>query len=444
MDIDTSLLGPEVNQIIHSPSQKTQKTTVDVYLSTIDYDVTIAEVASVEVLKDYNSNITDYIVVEILLPMGDFVKEIYPQRNNLEMTIVTARGTKSSEQRYKAVILGSSEGVIGSRYTNTSRRELNKNEYARVRLQCINRQVEVLRSVSASGIFRDSTVLDVINSTLTADIKDNLVVGESINPAMSITTPNNDRLYDHILVPSGTNVLDIPSFLQNTVYGVYNGNIGTYLATYNDRKNGVDNYIDTIFVYPLYNTELAAVGTKNLVIYAVPNKKYEMIDNTYIIDGDSIKILAGDSSKLIDDGESSYMNTGSGFNTLDSNSVMNRALTVTEEGVVADPEATVVASSIAERDDGMNFAPSKDATDNMYRLRSEIMRNSGSLLQMEWRFSNDEHLYPGMPVVYVFLDGDSNVVRLNGVLQSVYSLTNVSKEMTVSILNIFLDKYTFE
>lgn len=112
----------------------------------------------------------------------------------------------------------------------------------------VSREYEVLRTQYTDGTFRDRhcwTSLYIKEAIERS--KEVKIEGKPLDLNIDIVKPNNDYVYDHVVVETGVKILDLPSYIQNKDYGIYNGNIGTYIQRYKDKL--------TIFVYPLFDKD---------------------------------------------------------------------------------------------------------------------------------------------------------------------------------------------
>jgi len=432
--IENTPLSGEVFRIIGNKNSQPEYVKRDITLHTNDLDIPIYINESLEILRDYNGNISDYIVATFMLDMGDYIKDIHPFRDNLELSIVTKENGSRTITRYKFIILNNKTGIDGSRYTNSTRDELNKLEKARIVGQCVNRTVEALMSQTISGVIKNSNVSDAIRAYINIAINKVKINGTLPEMDVNISPVDNERIYDHIVVPTGHDLLNVASYIQSVNYGVYNGGMGTYIQKY-------DN--DTIFVYPLFSNNLFDTSTKKLVIYSIYSVKFEMVENTYLVDGDVVKIISGGSTRSYNNDENDVMDTGIGYTQTDPNKLLNSNNTVSGDTVSIDSDSINHTNAFKYRNDGNDKIKYVGATDNLYSQRTEIIKNTMMVYQIQWNHCNPDLLYPGMPVIYNYTDEDNGVIKLRGTLQSVYVMYNEGLKTVTSLINIAVEKPYF-
>jgi len=445
-NITGSLIDLDISKIFENNNPRTNNVNYDVIVHTPDEDIEIQFVKTVEIMRDYNGNLTDYVVVNIACGAGDFIKGIYPYRDNCEISVLRTSTLDYLDRayRYKMILLNNNGAVKASKYLTKTRDQLNAEEQFHLEIQCLPLELEILRSTFVDGIYKNSSVKDVIVSefyqgtqhitgTKSSTEESKVRIGSDPRDIeVDITEPHNDYTYNHIGVPSGTKLTDLPFYLQDTNYGVYNGSIGAYLQEYQDTLY--------FFIYPLYNTSLFDTRVKKLIIYYTSNTRLAMVENTYTVEGDVVKILANSDVKIIDSGENDFMNSGSGLIASNPKLLMERNVNVTDTTINFSSDAHITGTKIKNRRDQVDRMQYVQNESNMYKQRSAIIKNTMALYQITWHFSDIELLYPGMPVMYTYDDEIDGVIELHGLVQSVYARYNEATKTTSAILNIAVEK----
>lgn len=431
--IDDSPLSADIRRINSGQTRDDVFHFYSAIIHTPNHDMKVMLVVNIEFDNNYATNVGEYIFIDTLVPMGDFIKFIHPYRNNLEITLTKTMGGKDVSKRFKFVILNADENISSSRYQTTSHEDLNKQELMGMSGQCIDRYLEVMRSIDASGIYRNANVETVIKAVFTSALKNVYVTGDSIKQVFDIAKPDNTRIYDHITVNPGTKIVDLPYYLQDTDYGVYNASLGMYVT-----QRGGDSVTS---IFPLYNPVNNREMVPVLTVYAVPSLQYEFSEKTFLIESDDIYIMSSDNKKHIDYGDDAFINEGVGFKSRKANRVMNNPVMSERGGGYNLADDVNVSMRLKERSDNIMYHQHSQISDNLYKERSKFNASAGSFLQVRWNASNTSYLHPGMRVKYVYIR-DKNIVVLNGVLHGHYSLYNGEARKTNTWLNIFLEKDT--
>lgn len=430
----TELLHQEITSILSNTATKPRRKEIVLILHTKELDFYINYFISLEIYQDFINNISDQYLITFKIPLGDFVKFIYPYKDNLEMTIIT----DDTPRRHKLVLYSDVANI--EMYLHRTLEDLNKLELIEIEGQCLDRVIELLRTKTDVGIYRDVTPMDVIQHTVLNNIKDIKIDGEKVDCKVTYTTPHNKRSYSHITIPNGTKVIDIPTYIQNTDYGVYNGDIGMYYQQIQKERiygkgDGVESHL---FVYPLTNTDSVKNDLRRLELYKLPHTLLHIIDNSFVIDDKVIKMVIDVASDSIDTGDKEYMNYGESFNVSEVNKVMNRPHTAIR-GETPEINFDKYNYNIASksRDDTISLSRTIKPTDNLYKERSMVLKSLGSMLKFTWRSADIDYLYPGMRVVYTYTDAFDNVITYNGVLQHVYNKIDHNFE-SIAMLTVYM------
>lgn len=429
VQVENSILAKEVNDIITNTASDKHNVEYEVTIHTVDIDYSVSMVESVEILRDYNSNLADYTILSCMIQAGDYVKDIHPHKHNLEVTLKRKINDVELKQRFKLVIMNNKGDIEGGRYDNSSREELNSLEMIRIEGQCLDRVSEALRLVYVDGVYRLTNLDKLMRVKFDMGIKP---LGFRDNLIIDLVPPDNNREYDHIEVPTGLDLFNLPTYLQNTHYGVYNGNIGTYLQFYNEKT--------TIFIFPLYDTKRFDKAEKKLMVYGVSSAKFDHVEHTYFVDGDIVKILAGKSTIGQNDGEDSLLDAGVGFTHTDANKIIERNAHVDDKEVTVDTEQMNAGQKYKEKADYSNKSVHLGPVDNMFKHRSEIMKRTMAIYQIQWNHCDPDLIYPGMPVMYIYLKDEDTVIKLKGIVQSIFILNNIGTNTVNAMVNIMVEK----
>lgn len=428
------LIDLEINNILRETNKLTNTREYELTLHTTDKDMYITMPISIEKMSNFNKSVSDEIFVEFRMMMGDFVKEVHPYRDNLELTITTTNKSdnSSSSVRYKLIVLNNVNNMNSDIYIHMTKDELNKTGMIEVQAQCLLREVEAARTKYFDGIFRSVTVKDLMLHAFSNGLGKLKVEGTALNVRCDIVKPNNDYNFLQILIPAGTKLLDLPTVLQDTTYGVYNGSIGSYLTSYKGNT--------TMFVYPLYDPERFNNTTKKLIVFHSNNSKFNYVENTYKQDGDVLKLIAGTDVKITDSGENEMMNSGNGIVGSAPNLIMRRNFVVDDSGMTMSKEAQISGSTAKDRRDGVDNPNYVGNETNLYKHRSQINKISMGTYQIPWKYSNSDLIYPGMPVCYSYEDETNGIMKLNGVVQIIYERYTFALKTHNAVLTAMVQK----
>lgn len=426
------LLDRDIKAIISKKNKYINNIRYRLILHTPKKDISILRLLNVETMRDYVGNVADYIITEFMLQAGDYIYDVHPFMDNLEMTIIVeTETTRISTIRYKFIIANNLGNIEGTRYTRMSRQTLNETEEIHVEGQCLLREVEAIRTSYIDGIYSNTNVENLLTSEIVNVTSKLKIEGKPINLNINIVKPHNDMTYNHINIQTGTPLLKLASEIQNGQYGIYNGMINNYIQMYKDKP--------TMFIYPLYDYEQYEKAKNKLLIFKNNNSYLDYQENTYTVENDIVRIIATNKMKTIDSGDNEYMSKGVGLTTNNGDMIGRSDVKVDKSSGTVNDSSRVSSSSDISRRDGVNKIKYIGNDSNMYKHRSIINKDSMSIIQLQWNFANDRFLFPGMPVCFMYEDHGS-VTKLYGTLLSCYFNFSQAKKTTSALLNIAVEK----
>lgn len=397
MELEDSPLYFDVQKILNSKAKDVHFIWTGV-IHTPDDNIDIMKITTIDINKNFETNIGDEIMLECTMQLGTYIKRIYPFKGNLEITLtaspsneISAEQTQSSSRvtRYKALL--AVQGMLsgqGTEYDNYTELDLNTLKLLTVNFQLIDRTVEKLRQVTVGGIFREATTEDVARAILSEESKNIKVEGKPAVDKIDIVDTAINIIRTQVVIPQGTKLLYVPTYLQKNCGGIYSTGLGSYLQD------------KTWFMYPLFNTKRGnAEDRPQLMIYKVPAQRLVHLDRSFNVESNVINILATGELQLKDDGEATLINKGNGYRMADANKFMQGGLnesvdnkTVMKRGSNNDEVL------IKPRDDQKNFAPiaASGISINRAEALSAITSRPSGILTMQWQNSDHTLLIPGM------------------------------------------------
>lgn len=371
-------------------------------------DINLMKVVMVDIVRDFVNNIGDTIFIEVMIPLGDYVKDLYPYRTNLELTLIrkqlfevgdiVPKDAVIEQERYKAVFLpGENVHPNASDYAQIDRQSLNLMDIRHVKFQLMNRSLEPIRIKTTGGIFKNSRNEDVIRSVIMNESNKILLDGKPCCDGIQMVPSDNQEVKRHVVIPQGTLIPGLPTFCHEKMNGVYTAGIGTYFQTYNQKR--------LWFVYPLFNTQRFNENVNKAVFFAVPTHRFTAIERTYRKQGTVVYILTTSTKVYKDHAETEYMDKGVGFRMTDARPMMKKPVKITTDGPVGMRGNLNNEVSIKSRVDDLNFAPVAETTisSNPFAQYSRILQRNGGRLDLVWENADIREIYPGMPCKYVFM-----------------------------------------
>ena len=283
-----------------------------------------------------------------------------------------------------------------------------------VKLELVNRSLEPLRIMTTGGIYPNKSMEELVRAVLSGESLQLKVDGKPAIDGIDIVKPDNQEPVSQVIFPHGTLITSVPTYLHESVGGIYNGGIGTYFQQYQGKK--------LWFVYPLYSTDRFDGKDKRVVFYVVPQEKLPQLDKSYRTEGDILKVAVTAQRKYSDSAELAYMNAGSGYRMADARSFMKKPVKIGKNGPEGNRGNLNHEVAITERKDGLNYAPvvKGGPGSNPFYERSKILALTMAQIDFVWENADPELLYPGMPCKYVYLSA-GKPVSLKGTVLFVHS-----------------------
>jgi hypothetical protein len=446
MDIENSSLYSEVLQITQG-GEKPISYYWEAEVHTGEVTTRLLKVTTIQTFRDYEKNFSDEIMLEAAVPLGVYAKVIYPLRNELEVTLyrrplsevgdTVMEDEESNTQRYKAVlVLDGLPPVEGTELGQLDQFSLDLQDILKLNFQLFGRTLEKLRIVTVGGIFRKTKPEDVITGILSTESLKIQVIGEKAIDGVDMVPAVNKEAREHIVIPQGTKLVSIPTYIQEKCGGVYPTGIGTYLQ---DRM---------WYVYPLFDTTRLKKVERSLTLIKVPKNRFSSIERTYREEGGSVFVIGTDQTNFKDDGSTSFMNAGNGVRLADADQFMGTIAKVVDNKAIISRGKINSEFVITQKEDNSNNTQRSvdKISANSFNDYSRLSSRQGGIYQFVWENSLPTLLFPGMMVRVLYLSGD-NIVELNGVLLCVDTLTQLagigmtsSRHVSTSALSVFVNR----
>ena len=408
------------------------------------------KVLSLTIVREFRQAYGDEIVLEVIIPAGDFVYDIYPHRQDLKVVLrreSTAReeglemAPDIDAQQLRATLMDDqSITVEGLLNTAHSKNALNLTEILTLRFQLLDLALERIRLHSVGGLFRDATPAQVLEYTLTT-VSGGLDLDETnqIKGVEMVESPNKDP-HRQIIIPHGTRFPQLPTYLHQKVGGIYPTGMGVYL------------FKNHWYVYPLYDLTRFDQSVKTLTLINVPKNQMPGIERTFRKTPHQVIALITGDVKHMDRSESMLMNLGNGVRYFDA----RRTVDAYADTANGDNKAVVVRGEnnnefvTDERSSGLNNIQMSDAriTSNKFAELSKLARRAGSEIQCVWENSDMGEIYPGMPVKYLYIK-DDQIQELKGVVLAAQHYVQTygvgmsdSRHRTDTALHLFVSRET--
>jgi hypothetical protein len=424
MEIENSSLMREIESVIYN-KEKPKLYTWKLEIHANKETHVPLKIISIDNPMNYEQNYGDEIIVEVAMLGGTYAKRVFPFQNNLDITLYKIPVTNVSEsvddeesiesERYTAILLDKENPLMEANGANSPTEDvMNLTNIFNIKFQLVNKALERLRLISVGGIYRNQTTEEVVKAILTKESKE-LGVDKGRTPiGVEMVAGSNQTKREHICIPQGTRLVDMPEFVHKKCGGIYNAGLSYYFQG------------DFWYVYPTYNTERFNESQRTLTVINVPSNKFPGIENTYKRDGDSLTVIATGSVKFTDDTDKNQLNEGNGVRFSDASKFIEEFVSVKGNKASVsrkDNNSEFVSES---RKNSLNnvVTSSESITANPFVEYSKLARRQGGVLSFVWENSNPSVMFPGMVAKVMYLE-DGEIVEIFGSILNAHHYTHL-------------------
>ncbi len=290
--------------------------------------------------------------------------------------------------------------------------------YMEIILNLIEPYIADYRLADIGGVYKNTTVENLLRCVMGYGLgtSANRVLLESPGyiglKGVDVVTPDNQRVYQHIVIPNGTRIIHVPKYLQDH-YGIYTGGLGWHI------------FNKICYIYPLLKNTEYAKRHKVLTIVNIPTDEIPTLEKTYTHKDDQLYIFSTGESKYVSVSEKVQLNIGNGFRFTRASDLIDLMEETTMNRSVWDAKLTVKTLLIHARPDerqNIRFVDGR-ITDNPYKHVSKLVAGLGGFLTVSWTSADPALLYPGMQTKIVY-KARGRVQSRMGTLTSVRATTS--------------------
>lgn len=400
-------------------------------IETPNGDILPIKVLSMDIERKYTENFTDNTILSVVLGMGTFTHSVYPYKDNLFVLLSRHPMSEKGEdldnasimtRRYKAILLTDSSEALKNTVPTTNEKESgDRTNIFQVDLQLLDEAVEQIRLMSTGGTYVNTVPGNTVRHIVTELSKSLEVSDEEAIYGVDMVAPDNQVPREHLVIPHGTKVYDLPAYVQDMGGGIYNAGLGFYL------QNG------TWYLYPELATDRFDQAPRTLTIINVPPNRYSSIEKTYRRTDNQFVVLATGDVSHLDGRNTMQLNFGTGTRYTDPNRVLDGFGDTKGNRTTITRGENNSEYQVNAREDGLVNAPvSSDAiTANPFSQASRLARRQGSYVQMVWENSDPDGIYPGMPVKFMYLSNDEVMTLVGSVVGVHHYIHNTHQGLVV-------------
>ena len=419
--INTTALTEEINKIItnrnlyHNQSRKIAFHLMDANLTFVPL-----KTLSVDIVRDYQGNIADELSVTCMVTPGTWSDRIFPYINNLEATVILG-GTPTLYTRYKAYVKNPVDFRKNNpQFSGVSTYTMDLADAVPIEVQLIPKIITELLPMQCGTIFRNCTMEDALKSFIVNEC--NKVPGltdSDMLRGIDMVQADNINVYTNIPIPHDTHILDLPNYLQEKSFGIYQTGLGSYI------QDGI------WYIYPSFKTKRDDQQVRYINVYVVEKDRYSDIENTWRTEGSDLYIIARLNGESMQAPIANYLNDGNGVRYVnpdvigtedhsvvkDNKSIINRSKTVNELFVRDNPNEIKYAKLEIEK-----------SNLNLFERVSRVEALSSTSFSLEWQNSVPRLIKPGAIVRVHYLSERNKVRVIEGVIAKAHHYNHSTRE----------------
>lgn len=335
-------------------------------------------------------------------------------------------GEVKKSQRFKAHLLNSHDPAMIAALGKGERKDGTVVQASRlidVHLQLEDNFLNDYRLRDVGGVYPNITMYKLIKFLMGHTLGETVDVPTVSEPeylglrGVDIIDCDNTKVYDQIVIPAGIRLYQLPDFLQKE-YGVYNTGMGWHY------------YRGWCFIYPLLNYQLHPVREKTMTVVNIPQTEIPALEKSYLYRSDHLYVFATGDSGNIDTTEHMQQNQGVGQRFVNADKLLDSFVTTDSNITTVNRKTNERKFVIENRGDGTpNVRMAKERfTNNPFKIASVFAQSMGTTVVLQWDRSSPELLYPGMPVDFMFKDGET-MTTLKATLMGMKTITSPATTM---------------
>lgn len=360
-------------------------------------------------LADFIYNRAEVLAIKLRLQPSIYFDHVVTYRDDLCIQVIMDSESDMVIREYAATPMNDkdlrAQGNHSQQANLDAYDETNMVEYE---FQLIDKGYNTLKNIPVSENYmmcKPGDVLPLVMETYSKQVK--MPSGVKYKGLYLHQPIDNQNTYRQILIPQGTRLIDVPSYLQaHDEYGVYSKGLGSFY------KQGY------WWVYPLFNTELADKHYRPIDIIRVPQDKIPTLDMTFVKTANALTIISTGYSEQSDNADIRKQNNGVGKRLVMADAIAgDTGYHYTKGRAVTTRADTLQEYKLSDRRNGQEYVPlDLTPTSNVSLAMSENAMNEGEFVEVEWHNGDVGYLEPGHPVKYQYMGEGNDMVVRKGVL----------------------------
>lgn len=378
----------------------------------------ILRIIGIDEESDYELTYGSVIMLDVIMPLGDYSMVVYPNREKLEFILKTEEldyATKTpAEQEDSVTVMTYSASLLpdarpymseDNNAENTSREVQNLIDFVRFTVQLKPKLLDDINKVTVGGHWINSTNADFLRNTIMHYCSQLDLPDDEMLMGVDIHATASEDVRSSIVIPHVKQLSDLADYVQVSGGGVFPSGMAQFV---HDRH---------WYIYPPYDTSGFDESKEKIIIISVPAKRYPQIEKTYLTANGITTILSTGNKRITSDKQQIQDNAGNGVMFADANQMVTGFSEAKGNVALAQRSKNVSAFVGEERSDKKNnvrMSP-EGISANPFVATSRLARSQGHFYTVEWENGNPKIVKPGLNVKIMYLN-QGEVKYVNGVL----------------------------
>ena len=181
MIFNNPLLEDEISEIFNNDFPD-HTTLFAIIIHSEEEDFYPQQIFTMDIVRDYDSKLTDNIVVSMLMTRDEFNRHIFNSRDNLQVTLVIDYNGKIHKERMKALLVTNPDDRMVATRSEISGLNGDEHTLMNVELQCISFLYSILKDITSNGVMRNDTLDNVIRHYLSNEMEQVEINSNKIEP----------------------------------------------------------------------------------------------------------------------------------------------------------------------------------------------------------------------------------------------------------------------
>lgn len=398
--------NPAVSEIISIINDGTQDTRYRwrAVMHANGKDIEVEQLMSINFDRDYIGAYVDEITATLGILPGKFSEEIYPYRDNLEVTLIRERGgavgapsvpgTDAVAQRFRATLYDTHDEELEAKKTIQTDKEAENRQGPRyIKFQLLDLAIEQIRLMSTGGIFRNACPADVVRYLLGEVSRKANVDDEYAVKGVDLADGYSQKKRKHVIIPHHTKLTKVPAYVQEHAGGVYREGLGRYFQN------------QKWYVYAPYSLSRVPDAPNLLTVINLPSRVMPGVERTYRRKGTQVYIASTGEVIHKDLSDNAQLNQGNGVRFTKGENIMGDFGVVNDNKLTVSRKSNTVEVQLTQRDnelDHITMSEERISSNVSFQL-SRLAPRNGSFVQWTWENANTRLIHPGMPVRFLTL-----------------------------------------